>query len=88
MEKRLIPYTVYLPAEYYAKIKKYAKARKASSTIRDALCSFLDGDDKYMAGYKKGISDAKRAIQNTEEATSISVYGVTISDAIVENLPK
>lgn len=88
MEKRLIPYTVYLPAEYYAKIKKYAKARQASSVIRDAICSFLAGDDKYTAGYKKGIADAKKIIEQTEAAKSISIHGVRICDVIVQNLPK
>ena len=43
--KKMIPYSVYLPAEYHDKIRELAKERKASGTVRDAIQMILDGDD-------------------------------------------
>jgi hypothetical protein len=45
MEKNLIPYSVYLPAEYVKQLRKLAKKRQASSLVRDAVRIILDGND-------------------------------------------
>jgi hypothetical protein len=75
MPKKLIPYTVYLPEDQYNKLKKYAKERKASSVIRDAISSFLSGGDLHLTGYNKGIQDAFRAVSEVDEVKMLSIYG-------------
>ena len=60
--KKMIPYSVYLPAEYHDKIKDLAKERKASGTVRDAIQMILDGDDSYGAGYRKAVKDSIKLI--------------------------
>ena len=62
--KKLIPYSVYLPVEYHAKIKELAKNRKASETVRDALKIILDGNDAYKGGFNKAIDDQNLVIDS------------------------
>jgi len=64
---KLIPYSVYLPPEYYDQIKELAKERKASSMVRDAICMIMDGNDQFKAGYNKGLMDAAKVIKNNKE---------------------
>jgi hypothetical protein len=75
MSKKLIPYTVYLPEDQYNKLKKYAKERKASSVIRDAISSFLSGGDLYLTGYNKGLQDASKAVSEVAEVKMLSIHG-------------
>ena len=58
MEKKLIPYSVYLPAESVKTLRKLAKKRQASSLIRDAVQIILDGNDAYVGGYNAALRDA------------------------------
>ena len=67
MESKLVPYSVYLPREYYDKIREHAKARKASSLVRDAICMILDGDDAHKAGYNKALRDAIKIVEECKE---------------------
>lgn len=84
--KTMIPYSVYLPAEYHEKIKHLAKERKASSTVRDALCMILDGDDNYRAGYNKAIKDAIRVIKGCKEIEVIAIRGKYLDNMLEELL--
>ena len=64
---KLIPYSVYLPPEYYEQIKELAKERKASGLVRDAICMIRDGGDQFKAGYNKGLDDAVKVIVKNRE---------------------
>lgn len=79
---KLIPYTVYLPEEYYEKIREYAQSRKASSVIRDAICMFLSGGDQYNSGYTKALVDAKKAIMSIPEIDMLAVNGNDLSHIV------
>jgi hypothetical protein len=84
--KNLVPYSVYLPVEYHEKIKELAKQRKASSTVRDAICMILDGDDSFKAGYNKALKDAIKVIDNTKEIEHIAVRGKYLNDMLADQL--
>lgn len=84
--KNLVPYSVYLPLEYHDKIKELAKQRKASSTVRDAICMILDGDDSFKAGYNKALKDAIKVIDNTKEIEHIAVRGKYLNDVLADQL--
>jgi len=84
--KNLIPYSVYLPMEYHDKIKELAKKRQASSTVRDAICMILDGNDSYRAGYNKAIKDASRVIKSCKEIEIVAVRGKYLDVLLVEQL--
>lgn len=79
---KLIPYTVYLPEEYYEKIREYAQSRKASSVIRDAICMFLSGGDQYNSGYNKALGDAKKAVTSADEVKMLAVNGTPLGDIV------
>ncbi len=84
--KNLVPYSVYLPVEYHDKIKDLAKQRKASSTVRDAICMILDGDDSYKAGYNKALKDAIKVIDGVKEIEHIAVRGKYLNDMLADQL--
>lgn len=75
MEKNLIPYSVYLPAEYVKQLRKLAKKRQASSLIRDAVKIILDGNDVYVGGYNAGLRDAMKVVYDCPEAQMVAVSG-------------
>lgn len=84
--KKLIPYSVYLPVEYHAKIKELAKQRLASSMVRDAICMIVDGNDTYAAGYNKALADATKVIDSCKEIEHIAVRGKYLSDTLADQL--
>jgi hypothetical protein len=84
--KNLIPYSVYLPVEYYNKIKEFAKKRKASELIRDAVTMLVDGLDLFNSGYNKGIKDAAKVIYECEEAQMIVVKGKDLGALLAEKI--
>ena len=84
--KNLVPYSVYLPLKYYDKIKELAKERRASSTVRDAICMILDGNDSFQAGYKKAINDAIKEIDSIKEIEHIAVRGKYLNDLLATQL--
>ena len=86
MEKKLIPYSVYLPVEHYNKLREAAQERKASSLIREAIEMFLDGADTYAAGYKKGIRDAAKVVYDCPEAQLVAVKGRDIGVYLSEQI--
>ena len=88
MEKKLIPYSVYLPVEHYNKLREAAQERKASSLIRDAIQMLLDGGDVFSAGYKKGIRDAAKVVYDCPEAQLVAVRGRDIGVYLSEQIEK
>jgi len=86
VEKRMIPYSVYLPREYHEKISSFAEKRQASSIIRDAICMILDGGDQYKAGYNKGIRDAIKAVSKIAETKLIAYKGRYMDTIVLDQL--
>lgn len=82
MADRLIPYTVYLPEEHYERIRDFAKQRKASEMVRDAICSYLDGTSKFDAGYNRALKDAARKVKTDGEMKSIAINNETLSQKV------
>lgn len=86
MEKRLIPYSVYLPEEHYKKLKAMAKERKASSMVRDAVVMMINGNDAYTSGYQKGINDAAQVVYECEEAEMVAIKGRDLGVILTERI--
>ena len=84
--KKLVPYSVYLPLEYYNKIKEHAQNRKASGMVRDAIIMSLDGGDAFSSGYKKGLRDAITAVDNCKEIEIIAIGGRYLADILAEQI--
>jgi hypothetical protein len=84
--RKLIPYSVFLRAEQHAKIKTFAKTRKASELIRDAVDMMLSGTDLYSSGYNKAIKDAAKIIYECEEAQMIAVKGKDLGAILAEKI--
>lgn len=84
--KKMIPYSVYLPAEYHDKIRELAKERKASGTVRDAIQMILDGDDSYGAGYRKAVKDTIKVIDACKEIEHIAIRGKYLSEVLITQL--
>ena len=83
---KLIPYSVYLPVEYYDKIKDLAKQRKASSMVRDAICMIIDGDDTFKSGYNKALKDCVKEIDTIKEIQHIAVRGKYLADVLADQI--
>lgn len=83
-DKKLIPYSVYLPQKYHDKIKELAKERKASSMIRDAICMILDGGDAYKSGYNQGLRDAVKQVDALKEIEHIAIRGKYLNDVLAD----
>lgn len=86
MERKLIPYSVYLPLDTYNKIRDLAKERKASELIRDAVIMMIDGHDLYHSGYNKGVADAAKIVYDCEEAQMIAVKGKDLGAILAEKI--
>lgn len=84
--KKLIPYSVYIPANLYKKLKLLAKERKASVLIRDAISMALDGNDAYTSGYNKAVKDASNVIYNNPEAQMIAIKGKDLGSILTEQI--
>ena len=84
--KKLIPYSVYLPVDQHIKLKEYAKQRKASELIRDAVSMILNGLDLYNSGYNKGVADAAKVIYEAEEAQMIVIKGKDLGALLAEKI--
>lgn len=84
--RKLIPYSVFLPEDQHAQIKKLAKTRKASGLIRDAVDMMLKGTDLYNSGYNKGIADAAKVVYECEEAQMVAVKGKDLGAILAEKI--
>ena len=82
MANKLIPYTVYLPEEHYDSLRVYTKKRKASAVIRDAICSFLEGNDQYRSGYNKALKDVVKQVNTNSDLKSIALNSQTIGQIV------
>lgn len=83
---KLIPYSVYLPADLHKKLKSLAKDRKASELIRNAIQMIIEGNAAYNSGYNKALKDTIKVINTNESAVSISVHGITIADNLISDI--
>lgn len=86
MEKKLIPYNLYLYSEHVDKLKKLAGQRKASSLIRDAVSMMLDGKDEYSAGYNRALKDIAELINQCKEIEFIAIRGKYLSDVLIDQI--
>lgn len=86
MEKRLVPYSVYIPKELHTKLKRVAKARKASSMVRDAIRMIIEGNDAYQAGYRKGLEDAAKVVYDCPEAQMVAIKGRDIGAYLCDQI--
>lgn len=86
MERKLVPYSVYLPVDLFNQIKDLAKERKASVLIRDAIAMMVGGHDLYNSGYNKGLADAAKIIYECEEAQMIAIKGKDLGAILAEKI--
>ncbi len=86
MEKKLVPYSVYLPEEHVKQLRKLAEERKASELIREAVISMLEGSDKFKSGYNKGIKDAAKVVYDSPEAQMIAIKKRDLGDILAEQI--
>ena len=86
MEKKLVPYSVYLPEEHVKQLRKLAEERKASELIREAVISMLEGSDKFKSGYNKGIKDAAKVVYDSPEAQMIAIKKRDLGDILDEQI--
>jgi hypothetical protein len=84
--RKLVPYSLYLPQEYHDRLREYARQRKASEVIRDAIAMMLDGGDEYTSGYNQGLRDAAKIVFDCEEATYVSVKGRDVGELLSERI--
>lgn len=88
MEKKLIPYSVHLREDIYLKLKEFAKERKATALVRDAITMIVEGDDSFNGGYNKAVRDIIRLIQDDEWCKTLSINGKTLANHFAEELEK
>jgi hypothetical protein len=86
MEKKLVPYSVYLPEEHVNKLRDLAKNRKASELIRDAVINMLSGGDTFKSGYNKGLKDAAKVVYDSPEAQMIAVKKRDLGEFLSEQI--
>ena len=84
--KKLIPYSVYIPAEQHEKLKLAAKDRKAASIVRDAITMILDGGDAYNSGYNKAVRNAAKIVYDCPEAQMIAIKGKDLGSILTEQI--
>lgn len=86
MEKKLIPYNLYLYSEHVEKLKKLAGQRKASSLVRDAVSMMLDGKDEYSAGYNRALKDVAEIINKCKDIEVIAIRGKYLADVLIDQI--
>jgi bisphosphoglycerate-independent phosphoglycerate mutase (AlkP superfamily) len=86
VEKKLIPYNLYLYSEHVEKLKKLAGQRKASSLVRDAVSMMLDGKDEYSAGYNRALKDVAEIINKCKDIEVIAIRGKYLADVLIDQI--
>ena len=86
MEKRLIPYSVHLREDIYLNLKEFAKDRKATALVRDAITMIVEGDDAFNGGYNKAVRDIMAVIEQDQWCKAIGVDQVTIAEHLNKTL--
>lgn len=85
-KKRLIPYSVYLPADTHARLKKAGKNRQASTLVRNAIAMILDGSDTYKTGYKAGLVDAAHIVSNNAQAKMLRIENKDLGQLLCKQI--
>ena len=85
-QKKLGPYSVYLPVEMHSKLREAARSRKASVLIRDAITMIIDGHDAYTSGYNKAVKDAAQLIYDCPEAQMIAIKGKDLGSILTDQI--
>ena len=85
-QKKLVPYSVYLPVEMHSKLREAARSRKASVLIRDAITMIIDGHDAYTSGYNKAIKDASQLVYDCPEAQMIAIKGKDLGSILTDQI--
>ena len=85
-QKKLVPYSVYLPVEMHSKLREAARSRKASILIRDAITMIIDGHDAYTSGYNKAVKDAAQLIYDCPEAQMIAIKGKDLGSILTDQI--
>lgn len=85
-ERKMIPYSLYLPEDIYRQVKELAKERKAAPLIRDAVIMAIKGQGEYKAGYNKGLADAAKVVYDSKEAQMIAVNGRDLGAVLTEQI--
>lgn len=88
MDKKMIPFSVYLPAEYHEKMKQAAQGRRASALVRDAITMIMDGNDAFKAGYNKAVRDAAKVVYECKEAQMVAVNKRDLGAILTETIEK
>jgi len=88
MDKKMIPFSVYLPAEYHERMKQAAQGRRASALVRDAITMIMDGDDAFKAGYNKAVRDASKVVYDCKEAQMVAVNKRDLGAILTELIEK
>lgn len=86
MTEKLIPYSIHLKPEMYARVKQAAGERKASELIRRAIETYLENQADYEAGYKAGWNEAADEIKYHPVANSIGWRGQPMSELLYDFL--
>ena len=86
--KRLIPYSVHLPDDIYAKLKAAAGERKASALVRDAITMIVSGTTPFNSGYNKGLKDAGKVIQTDPTVKGLVINGVKVGATLADKIDK
>jgi hypothetical protein len=84
--KRLIPYSVHLPEDVYAKLKQAAANRKASALVRDAITLIVEGDDEFNGGYNKAIRDVISMLHEDTWCKSLGIEGQSLAYYLEDQL--
>lgn len=85
-ERKMIPYSLYLPEDIYLQVKELAKERKAAPLIREAVVMAIKGQGEYQAGYNKALSDAAKVVYDSKEAQMIAVNGRDLGAVLTEQI--
>lgn len=85
-QKKLVPYSVYLPVEMHSKLREAARSRKASVLIRDAITMIIDGHDAYTSGYNKAIKDSAQLVYDCPEAQMIAIKGKDLGSILTDQI--
>lgn len=86
MDKKLIPYSVYLPENLFLELKKLAQERKASKLIRDAIAMIIDGNDAFNSGYNKAVKEAAQLVYDCTEAQMVAIKGRNLGSILTERI--
>ena len=86
--KRLIPYSVHLPDDIYAKLKAAAGERKASALVRDAITMIVSGTTPFNSGYNKGLKDASKVIQTDPTVKGLVINGIKVGATLADKIDK